>query len=207
MLPSRQPSRGGAFLLATALVVASACSGDNGLPTAFEEIEPAEDVTAVEPTSAERWGTGYAIAAHPIDGDRTAVVTTAGVYVTDGTALTPIEIEAFGGPTQVQTSGVSPDGSVLVIATNAPASLRWYDLVEGQPTAAVDVGVGSAVREFAFVESTNRLVAVTSGGLVSWDVAAPTAPATPKAGASCTWWCRLKAAPRCAACSGWAACD
>ena len=59
----------------------------------------------------------------------------AGVYLTDGSGDDPQEIERFEGPTQVQTSAVSPGGTTLVVATNTPASVRWYDLIEGQPTA------------------------------------------------------------------------
>ena len=50
---------------------------------------------------------------------RTAVVTTAGIYVTDGADPEPQEIEAFDGPTQVHTSAVSSDGSVLVTPTGS----------------------------------------------------------------------------------------
>lgn len=168
-----------AISFAAALLVVSACS-DSAEPDIFEATDPV-DVTSVAVTSADRWGTGYAVAAHPLADDRMAVVTTAGVYLTDGSGDEAREIEAFGGPAQVQTSAVSPDGSVLVVATNTPATVRWYDLVEGQPTAALDVGVDGTVREFAFVDATNRLVAVTSTGVVSWDRSAPDAAATPLA--------------------------
>ncbi len=176
MIPKLPRRRRVASSLLALLLVTSACS-DGEDPAIFEATDPV-DVASVAVTSTDRWGTGYAVAAHPIADGRTAVVTTAGVYVVDGTDGAPQEIEPFGGSTQIDATAVSADGSVLVVAANAPAALRWYDLIEGRPTAAVDLGVDGAVRELAFIESSNTLVAVTASGLVSWDLATPGAAPT-----------------------------
>lgn len=155
--------------------MAGACSGDE--PSIFEARDPV-DVTSVVAVPSARWGTGYAVAAHPIADGRTAVVTSAGIYITDGSDDAPQEVEAFAGSTQAQTTAVSSDGSVLVLATSSPAALRWYDLTTGAPTASVDLGVEGLVRELAFVPSTTSLVTVTGSGLSGWNASTPDAPPT-----------------------------
>lgn len=135
------------------------------------------DVTAVSATPAGRWGTGFALAAHPTPDGRSAVVTTAGVLVDDPGGDGTV-IDEFEGPTQVQLTAISSDGTVLVVATSAPTTLRWYDLTTDSPPTVVALGSDLAVREIAFRAGTTSLVAVTSSGIVAWEAAAPTASPT-----------------------------
>lgn len=128
-------------------------------------------------TPGERWGTGYAVAAHPLQDGRFAVVTTAGVFLDDGT-VEAVEIDAFDGSTQVQLTALASDESTLVVSTTAPPTLRWYDLTNTSPASVVELEDALSVQDFAFIGDGATLVATTPTGVVSWDAAAPTATPT-----------------------------
>ena len=173
------PLRRAAALALTGGLVAAACSGESG-PPVFEAADLV-DVTAVSASPGARWGTGYAVAARPMPDGRTAVVTTAGVFVDDGSgdgSGEPTEVDVFGGPTQVHLTALSSDGSTLVVGTSSPTTLRWYDLADGSPVTVVDLGIDLAVQELAFLGDSTTLIALTSVGVVSWDAASPTAAPT-----------------------------
>lgn len=153
--------------IAVVAIAATACSGsgDAQLPEGIEPL-PDDEVTAVAATPSAVWGRGRALHALPVSDTATAVVTTTGVYLADGDAIT--ELEVFGRATQVGPGAVSDDGSTLAVATLAPSIIRWYDVAEGLLIGADQLPVGNDVLEMGFLPGSNDLAAVTSSGVATW---------------------------------------
>jgi WD40 repeat protein len=157
----------GSSIATLALLLISACSpGDADAPEVIEDRsipDSAPEVHALTAGPSQVWGSGRALTAQALPDGGVAVVTTTGVYLETPEGKTTA-LDHFGSPVEVGSSALSPDASLLAVATVFPSGIRIYDLVAGTHIASYELSPDAAVRTLEFEPQSGRFVADTAVG-------------------------------------------
>ena len=105
-------------------------------------------VIALTATPSRVWGNGRALRATPFGDGRTAVVTTIGIDMIDGSDVTVLN--RFPTTTLVSDVAASADGNTLAVATTLPSQITWYDLADGAIVGRQELAPDFLVKSIVF---------------------------------------------------------